>query len=109
MFDEDDAFTEQIRTFVPDLQVIRVEVGSAYQRSDSLVAIRLDEEEDYKPQRMPGQPRRRIDGRADIEALQPSGDAKLGHALHCSDSRSRARFLGRGEAACKTDETHLGG
>ncbi len=48
LFDEDESLAEQIRTLVPALQVIRVKVGSAYQRGDSIAAIRSDEEADFK-------------------------------------------------------------
>jgi len=48
LFDDDEAFAEQILTVLPKLKVVRVEVGPAYQRRDTGIAIRPHEGADFK-------------------------------------------------------------
>ena len=48
LFDDNEAFAEQILTLLPKLNVVRVEVGPAYQRRDTGIAIRPNEEADFE-------------------------------------------------------------
>ena len=48
LFDHDAAFAGQIRAVLPALNVVRVEAGPEYQRSDTAVAIRPHDKADFK-------------------------------------------------------------